>query len=103
MRQPDENIEDNPVHLCMLKKNRFGVLPKNDREFYRVVVDRLLSKAEWTAHTKSHYAREGLAGIRDETQITRNDMRCRWLLEQPTSSTRDLCAGMVCNRLFQFC
>jgi len=58
MRQPEENSEDNPVYLCTLKKNRFGVLPKNDRELYRVG-DRLLSKDEWTAHTKRHSVREG--------------------------------------------
>jgi hypothetical protein len=46
MRQPDANTEDNPVYLCTLKKNRFGVLPKNDRDMYRVGA-RLLSSAEW--------------------------------------------------------
>lgn len=53
MVQPEENTEDNPVYLCTLKKNRFGVLPKNDRELYRVG-DRLLSSAEWLEHTKSN-------------------------------------------------
>ena len=51
MRQPEENTEDNPVYICALKKNRFGVLPKNDRELYRVG-DRLLSKEEWTVHAQ---------------------------------------------------
>jgi replicative DNA helicase len=51
MRQPEENTEDNPVYLCALKKNRFGVLPRNDRELYRVG-DRLLSKEEWQENAK---------------------------------------------------
>jgi len=53
MVQLEENTEDNPVYLCTLKKNRFGVLPKNDRELYRVG-DRLLSSAEWLEYTKSN-------------------------------------------------
>ncbi len=57
MVQPDENTEDNPVYLCTLKKNRFGVLPKNDKELYRVG-DRLLSSAEWLEHTKTNKGRK---------------------------------------------
>ncbi len=51
MRQPDENTENNPVYLCTLKKNRFGVLPRKDRELYRVG-DRLLTEEEWKAQSK---------------------------------------------------
>lgn len=57
MRQPEENSEDNPVYLCTLKNNRFGVLPKNDRELYGVG-DRLLSSAEWLAYAKTNKGRK---------------------------------------------
>jgi len=57
MVQPEENTEDNPVYLCTLKKNRFGVLPKNDRELYRVG-DRLLSSAEWLDYAKTNKGRK---------------------------------------------
>jgi hypothetical protein len=51
MIQPEENNEDNPVYHLEVKKLRFGILPKSVRPLYRVG-ERLLTDAEWTAHSK---------------------------------------------------
>ncbi len=53
MSQPEENNEDNPLYHCMIKKNRFGMMPKNPRSLYRVG-DRLLTAAEWIEHGKAN-------------------------------------------------
>ena len=51
MIQPEENNEDNPVYHLEVKKLRFGILPKSVRPLYRVG-ERLLTDAEWAAHSK---------------------------------------------------
>jgi replicative DNA helicase len=57
MIQPEENNDDNPVFHLDVVKNRFGPVPKNVRQLYRVG-NRLLTSDEWLEHVKTSKGRK---------------------------------------------